>query len=90
MWSGPHCWGDHNLEDPFSFSLSLGHRQQKGQKGTERMLSPRRDFLIRTPINKDAPSIVDHMFFFQVGTSSSQVLEGSPFVCLLKCWKDNL
>jgi hypothetical protein len=25
-----------------------------------------------------------------VGTSSSQVLEGSPFVCLLKCWKDNL
>jgi hypothetical protein len=28
------------------------------------------------------------MFFFQMGTSSSQVPEGSPLACLLKCWKD--
>jgi hypothetical protein len=29
------------------------------------------DFLIRMPINRNIPSIVDHMFFVQMGTSSS-------------------
>jgi hypothetical protein len=52
------------------------------------MLSLGRDFLIRTLINRNTSSIVDHMFVFQMGTSSSQVLEGSPLACLLKCWKD--
>jgi hypothetical protein len=48
------------------------------------MFSLGRDFLIRMPINKNAPSIVDHMFFFQMGTSSSQVLEGSPLTTFAK------
>jgi hypothetical protein len=52
------------------------------------MLSLERNFLIGTLINRNNPSIVDHMFFFQMGTSSSRVLEGSPLVCLLKRWKD--
>jgi hypothetical protein len=77
MWLGPHWWGDDNPEVPFSFSLRLGHRRQKRQNGG-----------VRTPINRNDPSIVDHMFFFQMGTSSSRVLEGSPLACLLKCWKD--
>jgi hypothetical protein len=69
--------------------LSLGHRRQKGQNGGERMLSPGRDFLIRTPINRNTPSFEE-----QMGTASSGVLEEFPLACLLKCWKginpDNL
>jgi hypothetical protein len=79
---------DRNPEILFSFSLGLGHRQQKEQNGGERILSPGRDFLIGTLINRNALSVVDHVFFIQMGTSSSQVPEGSPLVCLLKCWKD--
>jgi hypothetical protein len=30
---------------------------------------PGRDFLIR--LNRNTPSVVDHMFFFQMGASSS-------------------
>jgi hypothetical protein len=71
MWSEPHWWGDGNLEGLFSFSLSLGHRWQKRQNGGKRMLSLGRDFLIGTPINRNAPSIIDHMFFFQMEISSS-------------------
>jgi hypothetical protein len=52
------------------------------------LFSPGSDFLIRTPINRNTPSIVDHMFFFQMGTSSSSIQEGSPLACLLKSWKD--
>jgi hypothetical protein len=48
----------------FSFSFSLGHRWKMGQNGGERTFSPGRDFLIRMLINKNASSIVDHMFFF--------------------------
>jgi hypothetical protein len=28
------------------------------------------------------------MFFFQMGTSTSRILQGSPLACMLKCWKD--
>jgi hypothetical protein len=42
----------------------------EGSKQRERTLSLGRDFLIRTWINKNAPSIVDHMFFFLMETSS--------------------
>jgi hypothetical protein len=52
------------------------------------MLSLGRDFLIGTLINRNTPFRVDHMFFFQMRTSSSQVPEGSPLACLLKHWKD--
>jgi hypothetical protein len=72
------------MEGHFSFSLGLGHRWEKGQNRGERTLSLGRDFLIRTTINRNTPSIVDHMFFFQMGTSSSQVPEGSPLAYLLK------
>jgi hypothetical protein len=44
-------------------------------------VSPGRDFLIGTPVNGNAPSIVDHIFFFQTGTSSSRVPDGSPLAC---------
>jgi hypothetical protein len=33
---------------------------------------------------QECPSIVDNMFFFQMGTSSSQVLEGSPLTTFAK------
>jgi hypothetical protein len=79
MWLEPCWWGDHNPECPFSFFLDLGHSQQKGQNRGERMLVPGRDFLIGMPLNRNTPSIVDHMFFFQMITSFSQVPEGSPF-----------
>jgi hypothetical protein len=66
----------------------------KKTKWRGEMPSPGRDFLIRMLINRKNPSIVDHMFFFQMGTSSSRVPEGSPLSCLLKRWKgidpDNL
>jgi hypothetical protein len=39
-------------------------------------------------INRNIPSIVDHVFFFQMGTSSSRVLAGSLLAYLLKHWKD--
>jgi hypothetical protein len=60
----------------------------EGQNGGERSLSQKRDFLIKMPINRNTPSIVDHMFFFQMRTSSSQVPEGAPLDCMLKHWKD--
>jgi hypothetical protein len=85
MWSGPHWWGVCSPVGLFSFSLCLGHGQQKGQNRGERTFSLGSDFLIGTPINRNAPSIVDHRCFFQIGTSSSRVLEGSPLACLLKC-----
>jgi hypothetical protein len=75
---------DRNPEILFSFSLGLGHRQQKEQNGEERTLSTGRDFLIGMPTNRNASSVVDHMLFFHMGTSSSRVLEESPFACLLK------
>jgi hypothetical protein len=59
-----------------------------GTKWRERTLFPGRDLLVWMLINRNTSSIGDHMFFFQVGTSSSQVPEGSPLACLLKCWKD--
>jgi hypothetical protein len=50
----------------------------EGQNRGERMLSPRRDFLIRTLINRNTLSIVDHMFFFSRWELTPRVLEGSP------------
>jgi hypothetical protein len=40
------------------------------------------------PTNRNTFSIVDHMFFFQIRTSFSQVPDGSSLACLLKWWKD--
>jgi hypothetical protein len=88
MWLGPRWWGDCNLEGLFSSSFGLGHRWQTGQNEGERTLSPGKDFLIGTLINRNTPSIGDHMFFFQMGTSTSRIPEGSLLACLLKCWKD--
>jgi hypothetical protein len=60
----------------------------EGTKGSVEDFSLGKDFLISRPINRNASPMEDHMFFFQMENSFSQVLEQSPLACLLKCWKD--